>query len=169
MENKFLGATDAFGSRSSQYNYAGLPENKLVNPKCFFLKPVVSSLKSQDLEGETYVLKGTNTAPNQWNCFSMEGFNKCEVCVVHCIIVQSLFCSLLLPLPPEEDYTQTFMFLQPRSRSRELLSPQGGCVFKVLICSQGESWKRKDLSETEQSAMENNALGSYCRGRTRTH
>ena len=101
MENKFLGATDAFGSRSSQYNYAGLPENKLVNPKCFFLKPVVSSLKSQDLEGETYVLKGTNTAPNQWNCFSMEGFNKCEVCVVHCIIVQSLFCSLLLPLPPE--------------------------------------------------------------------
>lgn len=39
--------------------------------------------------------------------------------------------------------------------------------FKVFICGKGGRWKRKSFLEVEFRGMENNGLGSYCRGRVR--
>lgn len=145
----------------------GVLEGKLINPKSFFLRQVVSSLKSQKLRTWNTCSKGNpSMAPSQWNWFSMEGFNTCKSYVVHCIFVQNMFCSLHPNL--RKITLISSCFYSQEAGQESFSAPKENQFPKVCICSQWGRWKRKDLPRMEPRAMENIGLGIYCRGRTRT-
>lgn len=89
-----------------------------------------------------------------------------KVGVVHCIIVQSMFCSVRPHL--RKITLRPSCFCGQEAGQESCSAPKEDMFPKVFICGKGGRWKRKSLPEVESRGMENNGLGSYCRGRART-